>query len=830
MGISRVVRMRGGALLGAFAIVATTATIAATAGQLMAAGLGAPGPGRFAAADLVVRADPKVRLGDDTLDARRPALLAPSAVRRVGAIPGVRSALGDVAFPVAVIGRGGAPVPSRGGLPAQAHGWPSAALTPYRLISGHVPTAPGALVLDAGLARAGRLHLGDPVRVVTPAGSHLFRLTGVAGAAARQLRARSAVFFAPGRAQQLSGLGAGVNAIAVRAAPGADRARLRALIADGVGRRAQVLDHRHASAADAGDPAAFDRIALVAVLASGGGITLAIAIFVVAGTIAFAIAGRRREIAVLRAIGATPGRVRAMLMREVAVVGLVAGAAGCVAARALLGASVGALESVSLAPQGFTVTPGWIPYAIAIGAGAGVALAATLVAAHPALAVRPGEALVDAALPPRRLGIMRALLGFLALGGGVALVIVLHAQALSFATLAASCFMIAVALLGPLLIGRPVALAGRSLLAAGGAGFLAGSSLATGRFRVGAGGAAIALVVALAGTQVLSSATAQRATERTTAHRVRAAHVIVARAGGGLPPSVARTAARLPSARVTPMVSTDLSLPDPGLLHEGDGWTAAGLPPGTSPDTLRLGVRGGSLDSLRGDAIAVSDTIARAGQVTIGSILDARLADATAARLRVVAIYRRANGIGDVILPRALALAHATAALDSAVFVAGTNTRALHAVVRSVPSAAVDTRAQYLNAVLAQGRQDADSQWVIDALMILVAVMAAFNTGAMAAAERRRELTLARLCGATGAQLMRALTLESLLTTLAGIAVGTLIVVVSLSRADSDPAGGPLSLPAGQAALVLAGAAALGLGGQLLPAALIHRADGGADR
>jgi 3-hydroxyacyl-CoA dehydrogenase len=36
------------------------------------------------------------------------------------------------------------------------------------------------------------------------------------------------------------------------------------------------------------------------------------------------------------------------------------------------------------------------------------------------------------------------------------------------------------------------------------------------RFRAGAVGAAIALVVALAGTQVLSLATAQRATERAT--------------------------------------------------------------------------------------------------------------------------------------------------------------------------------------------------------------------------------------------------------------------------------------------------------------------------
>jgi hypothetical protein len=47
------------------------------------------------------------------------------------------------------------------------------------------------------------------------------------------------------------------------------------------------------------------------------------------------------------------------------------------------------------------------------------------------------------------------------------------------------------------------------------------------------------------------------------------------------------------------------------------------------------------------------------------------VADATPAQLHVVAIYHRANGIGQIVLARELALAHAGAALDSAVFVAG---------------------------------------------------------------------------------------------------------------------------------------------------------------
>jgi putative ABC transport system permease protein len=201
----------------------------------------------------------------------------------------------------------------------------------------------------------------------------------------------------------------------------------------------------------------------------------------------------------------------------------------------------------------------------------------------------------------------------------------------------------------------------------------------------------------------------------------------------------------------------------------------------------------------------------------------ARLADGTPARLRVVAVYDSANGLGDVVLPLALALAHATAPLDSAVFLAGHGPavdRGLASITRSVPTAVVESRADFLGEVKAHGEDQARAEWVLVALMILIAAMAAFNTGAMAAAERRRELVLARLAGASRAQVIGAVTLESLLATVAGLAVGAGIVVASLAEAGSDPSGGALAFPLGQGGLVVGGAIALGLIGTLLPAAV----------
>jgi putative ABC transport system permease protein len=100
---------------------------------------------------------------------------------------------------------------------------------------------------------------------------------------------------------------------------------------------------------------------------------------------------------------------------------------------------------------------------------------------------------------------------------------------------------------------------------------------------------------------------------------------------------------------------------------------------------------------VRGNGIAVSDALADDGGVKLGAVLQARMADATPARLRVVAIYHRANGIGDIVLPRERALAHAVAPLDSAVFVAAGRdpeaTRGLDAIDRAVPTAIVRPRA-----------------------------------------------------------------------------------------------------------------------------------------
>src|SRR5580698_1579634 len=80
---------------------------------------------------------------------------------RLAAVPGVRAAVGDVSVPAQL-----------GGRAVSAHGWSSAALTPYVLIAGRPPVRPDEVVTGYPAALGARLPLeaAGPVRTVTVVG------------------------------------------------------------------------------------------------------------------------------------------------------------------------------------------------------------------------------------------------------------------------------------------------------------------------------------------------------------------------------------------------------------------------------------------------------------------------------------------------------------------------------------------------------------------------------------------------------------------------------------------------------------------------------------
>ena len=198
-----------------------------------------------------------------------------------------------------------------------------------------------------------------------------------------------------------------------------------------------MLGADHAADADAGDPRAADRVGLIAIFGTMGGIAGVVALFVVAGTFALAIAQRRRENAVLRALGATPRQVRRLLAGEALIVSLVAAALGVLAGRPLAHAIADVLADHGAAPPGFALGSAGIPLARRARAAASPSRSSPW---------SPRRAVPDASARRRRcarrrsstdrLGVGRALLGLVCLAGGGAMALLFSGEAaLAFSVL-----------------------------------------------------------------------------------------------------------------------------------------------------------------------------------------------------------------------------------------------------------------------------------------------------------------------------------------------------------------------------------------------------------
>src|SRR5213080_1810989 len=351
---------------------------------------------RYAAAAAVVSGEQRVGTDHDVFLSERNRVSS-ALTARLAAVPGVRAAVGDVSLPARL-----------GATATYAHGWSSAILTPYVLSAGRAPAGPDEVVTGYPAALGARLAFTSTERVRT--------VTVVGVARPRHpVSLQTAIFLTNTEAARLAGHPGRVDAIGVLAGPGIDVSRLRAAAPSAV-----VLT---GDARGRGEYPELQqtRTTLIPVTAAFAGLAVFIAMFVVASTLGLSIQQREREIALLRAVAATPGQIRRMIAWEATIVALVGSAAG-IWPGVVLGRSLGhALERHGIAPPDVTVHADWMLAAAVIACGVATTLLAVLAAGRRAARVPPTVALTDAAVEPRLVGPGRITGGLLALAGAVPL-------------------------------------------------------------------------------------------------------------------------------------------------------------------------------------------------------------------------------------------------------------------------------------------------------------------------------------------------------------------------------------------------------------------------
>ncbi|MFI8093340.1 FtsX-like permease family protein [Streptomyces sp. NPDC086080] len=726
----------------------------------------------------------------------------------LAAVPGVTHAVGDRSI---VVTAAAAP-----DVPTTGHGWASAALAPYRLVSGEPPRSGGEIAVDARLAGRAGLAPGDTTDIVTAGESRPYRVSGVVetdGAAGE----RAALFFTDARAAALDPRQGRFDAIGVLAAPDADRsAVLEAVrrIADRADAKAYTGDER--GLAEQPEAAAARAFTLQAGSAFGAYAAMII-VFVVAGTVGLSVRHRRRDLALLRAVAATPGQVRRMILAEVGLLGLLAAVVGVPAGLFATGLIRDELVSREFVPDGFTVQGGPLSAAAVTVAVGATALTAAWIAALRVTRIRPTEALGEVAVE-RGLGSRaRVVTGLVCIAAALSLTGLTGATdgqtALGAAMGMLYAFVLGVALLAPWINQAAARLLGPVLRAVwGDSGYLAAANLRANARGMVAVLTALVLSVGFGGTVWFLQDNLQRQTVVQSRDGILAQHVLTG--GAGLPASATAEARRIPGVVAATGVRRT-SVVVPGELG-AQTVVAQGIDPVGVERTLDPKVRSGRLAELGEDTVAVSTTQADAAGWELGEKAELWLGDGTPVALRVVALYERGWGFGDVTLHTRTLTGHTVTGLDDRVLIrtgpeAGTEAALADLAGRYPDAAVVD--ADRLTGELAQDL--AISGWLNKLLITVLvgyAVLAAANTLVMAALARTRELSLLRLVGVTRGQVKRMVHAEQagllgvalvIGGAIAAVTLTTIVHAVSGQSVPHVPVAGPVAVVGGTTVLAL---------------------------
>lgn len=520
--------------------------------------------------------------------------------------------------------------------------------------------------------------------------------------------------------------------------------------------------------AEAQGPELEDTLSLLGVMAGFAGF---MAIFVVASTFGFAVTARRRELGLLRLVGATPRQVRRQVRVEALVVAVLAAATG-----AALGRLVALALAVLLAAQ--DVTPGRIPLSwnllpllVSAGCGVVVALLGAWAASRRAAKVAPAQALREATDTGRRIGVVRAVVGALCLAGAALMLAGIRAGdpllALMLSIFVPELVVVGLVCWGPVLLPllvRVLAAPFREHPVLG----LARENVGNQARRTTSLAAPVLAISAIAGSLILSLSFAADWDQGITRQQLAA-------------PVVVTGTTKAPTAPGAGIVDGRNAVPLATAGEAGMDWTAEGIDPATAVATRGIRTHDGDLSRLTGRTMAISRSAVFDAGFGLGSQVRVRFPDGARVRLRVVTVVEDAATLHeDVLLPSRLARAHGAKPTGTwfVLPAPGVDASALGTALRDSGTGDILTAEQWI-ARVDRAQRDQNQVGLIAILgpTGLYAGIAIANTLLMGSLQRRREFSVTRLVGATAAQVRRMVLAESALVATAALLLGSAVTV-----------------------------------------------------
>ncbi|HZB40355.1 MAG TPA: FtsX-like permease family protein, partial [Ilumatobacter sp.] len=599
--------------------------------------------------------------------------------------------------------------------------------------------------------------------------------------------------------------------------PGVSQDAATAAIQAAVGNDVEVITGATLIAQDqaalAADIKAFSVIMLVFAF-----VAVFVGAFIINNTFSITVAQRTRDMAMLRAIGASGRQVKRSVLTEALVVGVLASAAGLVA-----GIGVASGLRVLMSVFGFEMPNGPMVISsqamiLSFAVGVGITVLSAWLPARRAARIAPIAALREVNVDRSASSTKRAVVGTVITGGGIAALVAGLQGELALVGLGALATFVGVAVLSPVL-ARPVAkLFGLPLRARGLAGELATRNAMRNPKRTARTAASLMIGVALVGFITVFAASAKSSLAGSLETEFTGTHIV--ETGGydnsvGLSPDLADELRVTPGVDVVTQARTSPAVVDGSATDFFSAFDAT-----TVDEVFKLGSVEGSLDSLGADGIAVSAEEAATKGWTLGSTVPATFPGGDTTFV-VEAIYSGSTDwVGAMFVDLAALRANGGDDLDYRVYVAGEE-GAIDAVASAYASANVLDKEAFLGVVSSQIDTMLGLFYALLMLAVVIALLGIANTLALSIFERTRELGLLRAVGMARTQVRATVRWESIIiavfgTTL-GLAIGTFFGW-AIVRAMADQGIDKLTIPYTSLVVVTAIAGVAGAVAAVLPA------------
>ncbi|MEU5955196.1 FtsX-like permease family protein [Streptomyces sp. NPDC047525] len=707
--------------------------------------------------------------GEDDETKQKPRL-TDSLVKKAGSLPGADSAIAGVSGFTALADKDGKLVGGEWGTSGANYFPGKDGKDPrYDFTKGAAPKSAGDIALDSRTAERTGYKVGDTVRYSTDGPVKQAKVSGVFDTEdGSVLAGGSLVVFDNDTARTVLGK-TEYDEIDVKAAAGTSETALKGSVD-------KILPKDTDAVTGAELKSDQDRMieqqtsSMSQVLLIFAGIALFVGIFIIANTFTMLVAQRTKELALMRAVGASRRQVTRSVLIEAFLVGLVAAVTGFALG---IGVAVG-LESLmnsagaSLPDGPLVIAPLTIVVALIIGVV--VTMLAAWLPGRRAARIPPVAAMNSVHATPTTRGlVVRNTIGSVIVAIGTVMMFMDDNYVMAGG---AATILVGVIVLTPLL-SRPFIAASAPLLKPFGVpGKLSRLNSVRNPRRTASTAAALMIGLTLITAMTVVATSMSSAINKMAAGSLKADYTVSMANYEPLTPEVREKLDKLPDVEASSPLRTAY-----GEL-DGSYNQVTGVDEKDFGKVASLDFTSGSLAGLKGDSTLLDKKTADKKGLKTGDTVPVKFDDDKTVELKIAGIYEQNEMINGLFTPLAVVDAHMSKITDQQVLVkmaGGTSDKAEDSIVKALgdnPALKIQDKDAISNEIGGAINMMLNMLYGLLAMAILIAVLGVINTLAMSVFERKHEIGMLRAIGLDRAKVKQMVRLEAVIISLFGAVLG----------------------------------------------------------